>query len=142
MNGYKANSKKGHRMTMKMDDLVKAYVTTREKLSQLKVKHDAELAPYKELQDKIEAELLARFNQMGVESVRTNEGTAYTTVRARAGIADWDMFLQFVKNNEAFEMIERRVSKTAVEQYKAVHDDELPPGINWSEERVVNIRRS
>ena len=31
--------------------------------------------------------------------------------------------------------------KQAVEQYKEEHGD-LPPGINWREEVVVNVRRS
>ena len=37
--------------------------------------------------------------------------------------------------------MEVAVVKSAVEQYKSVNQ-ELPPGINWREERVVNIRRS
>ena len=53
---------------------------------------------------------------------------------------NWDTLLDHVKDNDAWEMLERRVNKTAVEQFKAVNDD-LPPGINWSETQVVNFRR-
>jgi hypothetical protein len=38
-------------------------------------------------------------------------------------------------------MLERRVSKAAVEQYKDEHGN-LPPGINWREEITINVRRS
>jgi hypothetical protein len=49
--------------------------------------------------------------------------------------------MQHVIATEAWHMIEKRCSKVGVEQYRAEHD-EVPPGINWREERVVNVRRS
>ena len=57
-----------------------------------------------------------------------------------ASVADWDAVLDHIRENDAWEMLERRVNKTAVEQFKAVNDD-LPPGVNWSETQVVNFRR-
>lgn len=127
--------------TIGMDELVKKFIQLRDKKSQLKAEYEATVAPLTELQDKIEALLLQRFQEMGVESIRTPEGTAYTTVHTSATVADWDAFLAFVKSHDSFEMIERRVSKAAVEQYKAAHSD-LPPGLNWAETRSVNFRRS
>lgn len=124
-----------------MESLVEKFIQLRDKKSKLKADYEASVAPLTELQDKIEALLLHRFQEMGVESIRTQAGTAYTTVRTSATVADWDAFLAFVKSSDSFEMIERRVSKTAVEQYKAAHSD-LPPGLNWSEARSVNFRRS
>ena len=126
---------------MKMDEIVKTYIKVREKKSQLKAGYDASKAKYDELQDKLEALLLVKFGELGVDSVKTEQGTAYTSVRTTATVADWDILLNFVKENDAYEMLERRVSKTAVEQYKAANDD-LPPGINYGSERVVNFRKS
>lgn len=128
-------------MTMKIDELVQKYIQIREKRSRLKAEYEEKVAPYTEAQDRIEALLLALFGELGVDSVRTAEGTAYTATRVSATVADWDAFIAFVKTNDAYEMIERRVSKAAVEQYKAANED-LPPGVNWSETRVVNFRRS
>jgi len=56
-------------------------------------------------------------------------------------VADKDAFMTHVKSNEDWQLMEIRCSKTAVEQYKAEHDD-LPPGVTWRAERAVNIRRS
>lgn len=128
-------------MTMKLDELVRKYIQIREKRSRLKVEYEEKVAPYVEAQDRIEAMLLSLFGELGVDSVKTSEGTAYTATRVSVTVADWDAFLAFVKTNDAYEMIERRVSKTAVEQYKAANED-LPPGVNWSETRVVNFRRA
>jgi hypothetical protein len=127
---------------MKMDDLVKSYIQTREKKAQLKAAYDASVAQYDALQDKIEALLLVKFKELGVDSVKTDKGTAYTSSRTSATIADWDMYKAFcMAQPEPLEYIERRPSKAAVEQFKSEHSD-LPPGINYTETKTVNFRRS
>jgi hypothetical protein len=126
---------------MKLDELVQAYIDLRNKKSQLKAQYEAKVAKYERTQDLIEASMLQKFEQMGVDSVKTPMGTAYAQTRASASVGDWDTFIGFVKEHDAYEMIERRVSKAAIEQYKAVHAD-LPPGVNFSETRVINFRKS
>lgn len=129
-------------MTMKMDDLVEAFIKIREKKSQLKAEYDAKVGKFDEVQGKIEGLLLQRFGELGVDSVKTAAGTAYTSVRSSATLADWDVFRAFLTQQEdPFMYVERRVSKVAVEQYKAANED-LPPGVNWNEMRTVNFRRS
>ncbi len=127
---------------MKMDDLVQTYIKIREKKSQLKAAYEASTAKYDEVQDKIEALLLRRFGDLGVDSVKTPAGTAYTSVRSSATVADWDMFRQWLmQQDDPYVFLDRRVSKTAVEQYRAANED-IPPGVNWSETRTVNFRRT
>ena len=126
---------------MKLSDLVGKYVELRDKKAELKVEFDTKVAKLDEALGKIEAVLLKTFDDAGMDSVKTPFGTAYTSLQTSASVADPDAFRQFVKANDAFEFYQNRVSKTAVEQYKAVHDD-IPPGLNWREERVVNIRRA
>lgn len=127
---------------MKLSEAVSLYIKLRDQKAQMKADFDAQVAPLQEKMDKLEAKLLEVFNQTGMDSVRTEFGTAYASVRTSASIADRDAFMDFVKANEEWALLEVRVSKTAVEQYRSANDDELPPGINVREERVVNIRRS
>lgn len=125
-----------------MEELVSAFIKIREKKSQLKAEYEAKVAKYDETANKIEAVLLAKFNEMGLDSIKTPAGTAYASVRASATVADWDAFKTFLQStDDPYFFIERRVNKTAVEQYKAANED-LPPGVNWSETRVVNFRKS
>jgi len=126
---------------MKLSELVGKYIELRDKKSQIKSEYEAKVAKLDETLSQIEGVLLKTFDAAGMDSVKTEFGTAYTTVQTMATVADPDVFRQFVKENDAWEMLQNRVSKTAVEQYKAVHD-EIPPGLNWREERVVNIRRA
>jgi len=127
---------------MKLSEAVSLYIKLRDQKAQMKADFEASIAPLTEKMDKLEAKLLEVFNQTGMDSVKTEFGTAYATVRTSASIADRDAFMEFVKAHEEWSLLEVRVSKTAVEQYRSANDDELPPGINVREERVVNIRRS
>lgn len=126
---------------MKLSELVAKYIELRDKKAQIKAEYDEKAGKLDAALEKIEAALLKTFETAGMDSVKTEFGTAYTTVQTSATVADADVFRQFVKEHEAWEMFQARVSKTAVEQYKAVHGD-IPPGINWREERVVNVRRA
>lgn len=127
---------------MKLSEAVSLYIQMRDKKAQMKAEFDAQVAPLQEKMDKLEAKLLDVFNKVGMDSVKTEFGTAYATTRSSASVADRDTFMEYVKANEEWALLEVRVSKTAVDQFRSANDNELPPGINIREERVVNIRRS
>lgn len=126
---------------MKLDELVEKYIALRDEKAAAKAQYEQSVAQIDALIDKIEAVLLKTFNESGMDSVKTSHGTAYRSTRTSATVADWDAFFGHIQSNEAWELLERRCSKTAVESYKQAHE-ELPPGINWREEHVVNVRRS
>jgi hypothetical protein len=127
---------------MKLSDAVSLYIKLRDKKAEIKAQMDEAVKPIQEKMDKLEAKLLEAFQATGVDSVKTEFGTAYTSVRTTASIADRDAFMEFVKAHEEWSLLEVRAAKTAIEQYRAANDDELPPGVNIREERVVNVRRS
>jgi phage host-nuclease inhibitor protein Gam len=127
---------------MKLSEAVSLYIQLRDKKAEMKAEFDASIAPLNEKMDKLEAKLLDVFNKTGMDSVKTENGTAYTAVRTTASIADREAFMEFVKANEEWSLLEARASKTAIEQFRDSNNGELPPGINIRSERVVNIRRS
>lgn len=127
---------------MKLSEAVTMYIQLRDKKAQMKSDFEASVAPITEKMDKLEAKLLDVFNKTGMDSVKTEHGTAYTAVRTTASVADREAFMEFVKANEEWSLIEVRAAKTAIEQFRDNNDNELPPGINIRSERVVNIRRS
>jgi len=126
---------------MKISELVAKYVEVRDKKAQIKAEYDGKIAKVDEVLDKIEAALLKTFETTGMDSVRTEFGTAYTSTKTTASIADPDAFISFCKENNAWHMLQKRVAQAAVEQYKDEHEV-LPPGIDWRVERTINIRRS
>jgi hypothetical protein len=49
--------------------------------------------------------------------------------------------LTFIKNHDAFDMLERRVSKTAVRSHMDETGD-VPPGITYGTKLGINIRKA
>lgn len=87
----------------------------------------------------IETELLGTMNEMGVQSVRTSAGTAYTSTTAQYGVTDWDAFGQLVLERGDLDLVQKRVSKTAA---MALEEEmgTVPPGLNKTVIKKVNIR--
>lgn len=127
---------------MKLSEVVEMYISLRDEKATVKAEYDAKINTIDSKLDKIEAKLLEVFDQMGMDSVKTEYGTAYRSVRTFASVADKDAFMTFVKATQDWTLLEVRAAKAAVEQYKSANGDQLPPGINWRAENVVNFRRA
>jgi hypothetical protein len=123
-----------------IDDIVDRYI----KLRDLKAKKTAdlkvELETIETAMARCEQHILNHLNTNGLESCGTTAGTAYKSPVTSATVADWPALLDWIKAEGAWNMLDRRVNKSAVVQFKDAHDD-LPPGVNWHEEIVVRIRR-
>lgn len=126
---------------MNYETLVEKYVALRDRRDEIKKEMVKKTSEIEGLMDKVEALILKHLDETGVESIRTKAGTAFKTQRTSATVADWDTLLSYVLQTENFQFLEHRVSKKAVEEFKAANED-LPPGVNWSSEVVVQIRRS
>jgi hypothetical protein len=125
---------------MKLDELVGKYIELRDKKAEMKAAYDAKIDKLEAALAKIEVILLRTFEETGIESVRTDLGTAYKTTKSSCTVADKDTFMGYVKNEGAWELLDVRASKTAVAQFRSVNDDN-PPGLNWREVVAVNVKR-
>jgi hypothetical protein len=124
-----------------IDKLVEGYIKLRDRKDALRKEFEKKVEDINSVMTKIENALLKHLNAIGGDSIKTPVGTVFKKTVRNVGVADWDRVLEFIRENEMWDMLEHRVSKTAVEQYKEEHND-LPPGVNWSETTVVQIRRS
>lgn len=125
-----------------ISSLVEGYIKLRDTKAQMKARHEAEMAPINEMMDRIETRLLAQMQEQGVDSYAVRGvGTAYISTTTKANVADWDSLLGFVRSNGLWQLLERRVAKSAVDEYVAANQD-LPPGVNYSAATSVNVRRS
>lgn len=120
---------------------VELYIKLRDRREQRKKEYQEADEADKASQTKIEAMIMADFNAEGTESLKTEWGTAYRSSRTSITAADWDITLDFIKKNELWEMLEKRVTKTVVEEYIA-ENDEVPPGLNITTAHTINVRRS
>jgi len=123
------------------EGLVEKYVMLRDAKAAAVARFKEKMAKVDDVMAKFEAQLLNQLEATGAESIRTKAGTAYKSVKTSATVADWDAVLEYAITNGLLNLLEKRVNKTAVLEFKEEHND-LPPGVNLREELVVNVRRS
>jgi hypothetical protein len=125
---------------MNIRDVIAKYVELRDRKEALVKKQREEVAKITSVMDKIEQALFGVMSETGTDSVKTPAGTAFFTTRTSATVDDRDMFFDFVREHEAWDMLESRCAKSAVEQYLET-EGELPPGVTRRVEKVVSIHR-
>lgn len=125
---------------MNIDDVIRGYVELRDQLDARKKEQAMELAPLREKMDKIEAWLQNQLQSQGLKNFKGASGTAFLKEVSSATVQDWDATLEFIKSQGRWELLERRVSKTVVEDY-AETTGEVPPGVELKRETVVQVRR-
>jgi hypothetical protein len=127
-------------MTVNVDDVVATYMKLRDQKAAIEGEVKDKLTTIKNKMEKLESWIKVQADLQGVTSFKTKHGTAFLTTTDYANVENWDAVIGFIRDNEAYDMLEKRVSKTAVrgyiEQTKAV-----PPGVNYGTKLEVNIRK-
>lgn len=126
--------------TPRMDVAAEKYRALRDKKKEIQARHAAELAPFNEAMEQLEAVMLDALNQLGSNSMKTDAGTVYKSTRVSYSIADPDEFRNFVEANGLPQLYENRPSKEALEHYVA-GGNPLPPGIKRSSDVTINVRK-
>jgi len=127
-------------MTVTVDAVIKKYMRLREKKAAIEATVKEELDKVKGDMGKLEAWLMAKLDADGLTSFKTEFGTAFLTTTDFANVEDWDAVLRFIREEDAFDMLEKRVSKTAVRGYIEANK-EVPPGIKYGTKLDINIRK-
>lgn len=127
-------------MSVNVDDVISTYMKLRGQKDALEAEVKEKVSTIKAKMEKLESWIKEQADAQGVTSFKTRHGTAFLTTSDYANVADWDAMIAFVKENEAYDLLEKRVSKVAVRGYidqtKAV-----PPGVNYGTRLDVNIRK-
>jgi hypothetical protein len=127
-------------VSTEIDKVIGTYVKLRDHRDQLREEAKAKEKPVTQKMEKLEAWLMKKANELGVESFKTDLGTAYLTSKVTVSVADKESFVNFIKEEDMFELLTISANKTAVNEYLD-ENEELPPGINRSVIRTVNVNR-
>lgn len=127
-------------MTMKVDDVIAAYMRLRDKKESMEAAVKEQTKELKEKMEKLEAWIKEQADIQGVTSFKTKHGTAFLTTTDYANVADWDAVLNYIRENDAYDMLEKRVSKVAVRGYIDANKS-VPAGVNYGTKLEVNIRK-
>jgi phage host-nuclease inhibitor protein Gam len=129
-------------MAVEINRIIEGYLALRNQKEELARKQKEEIAPLTKKLDKLENYLRAYLQTSGLTSVGDKEiGTAFLETRVEAKVADWSAVLAWIQETNAWEFLERRVSKGVVKDYIEAHR-EVPPGIAVEREIVCRVRKS
>jgi len=125
------------------EELVEAYINIRNQREKLLREFEAADGALKEDLQKLEAALLDICNSVNADSIKTTHGTVMRKLNERFFCQDWDNFYKYVLDNEAVQLLERRIHQSNFrEDLKEIEGDGLPPGVNVMREYGVSVRKA
>lgn len=122
--------------------LVKIYVKMRDERARIKADFEEQDKAIRDQMDAIEQHLLETCKRAGADSIKTKNGTVIRGVQTRYWTSDWEHMHQFVLENRAPELLERRISQSTMKEFLANNPDKLPPGLNADSKYTVTVRRA
>jgi hypothetical protein len=124
------------------DQLARVYIKIRDARAAATAAHEKNDKGLKDKMKLIENVLLGYLNDGKMESVRTESGTFYKQEDILPRAEDWGTLYEWIKENDAFDFLEKRIKKTEVKTYMDSHDNETPPGVAVMREWAVRVRRN
>lgn len=123
-----------------INDAINTYVATRDELAEERKAYNSYEARAKNYMDRIEMFIKEKADEIGVDSFKTQSGTAYRSVKTQYRVGNWDAFREWMIQTGNLHCVEKRAAKNAV---KEVHDEtgEIPPGLEYVVEIGFDVRR-
>jgi hypothetical protein len=124
------------------DKLAEAFIKIRDARSKLKAQYEAEDKVLADQATLLETSMLGACKQSGIDSVRTPYGTIIRSVKSRYWTNNWDSMYRFIKEHDAFALLEKRLHQTNMKEFLSENPEVQPVGLNVENEYTVVVRRS
>lgn len=127
-------------MSVTVDEVVSAYIKLRAKKEAMEAETKSEVKKIVEKMDKFEGWLKQQADAQGVTSFKTKHGTAFLKTTDYANVENWDAAFKFILDNQAYDLLNKAVSKVAVRGYIEANKA-VPPGVNYGTKIEVEVRK-
>ena len=136
-----SESTEGGSSPLQLDRLAEAFIKIRDARSKLKTEFEAQDTLLSQQAEVLEQSMLDACKQLGVDSVRTPLGTIIRSMKSRYWTNDWDSMYRFIKEHEAYGLLEKRLHQTHMKEFLSENPDLQPAGLNVEHEYTVVVRR-
>jgi hypothetical protein len=126
----------------KLDTLAEIYIKIRDNRAELKEQFENKDSELKAQQDLLSEQMLEVCRENNADSIKTKAGTIIRKVDTRYWTNDWDSMYQFVKENDAYPLLEKRLHQTNMRQFLEENPNLLPAGLMADSKYTVVVRRS
>lgn len=124
-----------------MDKLAKVYRKMAAKIQQLTREYETEVEAIKAQQDVVKIALKDQMLKLGVKSVRTDQGTVVLSTTTNYNTQDWDSFKEFMKQHDALDLVQQRISQLNMKRFLEDNPGVVPPGLNSITEYGISVRK-
>ena len=124
-----------------MDKLAKVYLRIRGAKAELTTQYEAELAELDKQEDEIDNAMKTQMMALGTKSMKTDAGTVMLGTKTRYTTQDWGSFKDFVIQNDAVDLLERRIAQRNMAQFLEENPTLVPPGLNSDTEYQISVRK-
>lgn len=125
-----------------LNSLAAVYIKMRDARDAVRRKAEADEKEITEQMDLIEQEMLEVCKALGADSIRTQHGTIIRSVKSRYWTNDWDSMYRFIKEHDAFGLLEKRLHQTHMKEFLEENPNLFPAGVNVENSYSVVVRRS
>lgn len=126
---------------MDYETAVDKYLSLRKDIEEVEREAKVKVAELKQKMALLETWVTLKADEEGLKTVPTRGGTAYWSTHHSCSVAEPSVFFDYVRDNQAWDLIEKRASKLAVKAY--IDEGGMPPpGVNFSSYRVFNVRET
>ena len=124
-----------------MDKLAKVYRKMATKIQQLTREYETEVEVIKSQQEVVKIALKDQMLKLGVKSVRTDQGTVVLSTTTNYNTQDWDSFKEFMKQYDALDLVQQRISQLNMKRFLEENPGVVPPGLNSMTEYGISVRK-
>jgi len=136
------NTKVVEQPVVSVDKLVEVYIKIRDARDEIRRELEAKEADLNEQLELISQQILDVCKQTGADSIKTAHGTAMRGVKSRYWTNDWEKFYEFLFEQNAPELLERRIHQSNMKQFLEENPDLHPAGLNVDRTYAITVRRS
>lgn len=131
----------GIRRTKDIGNLVGFYLHCREKKEAIKREYANALTTVEPFMESIEGRLMELLQDSGQESARTTFGTCFMKSSTSTKVADWNVLLDYIKKNDAFDLLYKNVAKDAVIA-RVEETGKVVPGVDMVTFKSIQVRKA
>jgi hypothetical protein len=125
-----------------VDKLVRVYIKMRKARDAINAEFNKKIEDIEGQMEQVKRALADHCKTKNVESVRTESGLFYRTIKRRYWTNDWESMGRFVVENNIPEVYEKRLHQGNIQEFLDQNPDKLPPGLNVDSEYVITVRKN
>lgn len=123
------------------ETLVQAYINIRDERDKIYNQQKQALKTLDEQLETVAKALLNICKDNKLDGFRTDFGTVSQIVKTEYWTNDWESLYKFIKDNDAFHLLHRRVNQSAMKEFLEENPDLHPAGLNSDQEYSIRVTR-